>query len=75
MSILDDGHIAVLGGDFTLRDSIYTNVALSDDGGRFVAIGCECPHWRCSVYGSTYCAWSGQSNPYWCCTHGISVLN
>jgi len=53
LSVLDAQHLAVLGGDFSQRDSIYANVATSSDGGaswqfagRAVLGG--------SVYGSSY---------------------
>lgn len=60
MSILDEGHIAVLGGDFTQRDSIYANVALSEDGGDTWRLASSAPIGG-SVYGSTYVP--GTSSP------------
>ncbi len=53
MSILDADHVIVLGGDFTQRDSIYANVAVSSDGGQTWTRGTSAPIGG-SVYGSTY---------------------
>jgi len=53
MSILDDMHMAVLGGDFTQRDSIYSNVAISSDGGASWMLAGQAPIGG-SVYGSSY---------------------
>ncbi|MDE2996814.1 MAG: hypothetical protein OXT73_08780, partial [Bacteroidota bacterium] len=53
MSILDADNVVVLGGDFTQRDSIYANVALSSDGGQTWTRGTSAPIGG-SVYGSTY---------------------
>ena len=53
MSVLDANHLAILGGDFTERDSIYANVALSTDGGATWKRGHPAPIGG-SVYGSTY---------------------
>ena len=53
MSILDDMHMAVLGGDFTQRDSIYSNVAVSGDGGATWSLAGRAPIGG-SVYGSSY---------------------
>ena len=60
MSVLDADHLAVLGGDFTQRDSIYVNVAISNDGGATWARGTSAPIGG-SVYGSTYVP--GTSTP------------
>jgi photosystem II stability/assembly factor-like uncharacterized protein len=53
MSVLDANHLAILGGDFTQRDSIYANVAVSTDGGASWASATSAPIGG-SVYGSTY---------------------
>jgi len=53
MSILDAENMIVLGGDFTQRDSIYANVAVSADGGQTWTRGTSAPIGG-SVYGSTY---------------------
>lgn len=53
MSILDANNVAVMGGDFTQRDSIYANVALSSDGGETWTRASSAPIGG-SVYGSTY---------------------
>lgn len=53
MSILDADNVVVLGGDFTQRDSIYANVALSSDGGQTWTRGTSAPIGG-GVYGSTY---------------------
>lgn len=53
MSVLDANHLAILGGDFTQRDSIYANVAISTDGGATWSRGSSAPIGG-SVYGSTY---------------------
>ena len=59
MSVLDAQHLAVLGGDFTQRDSIYANVALSSDGGATWTTGASAPIGG-SVYGSTYVPEAGS---------------
>ena len=53
MSVLDARHLVILGGDFTQRDSIYANVAISTDGGATWTRGTSAPIGG-SVYGSTY---------------------
>ncbi|MDA0378251.1 MAG: hypothetical protein O2899_02070, partial [Bacteroidetes bacterium] len=53
LSVLDADHLAVLGGDFTQRDSIYANVAISMDGGVTWTPAAPAPIGG-SVYGSTY---------------------
>lgn len=53
LSVLDTNHLAVLGGDFTQRDSIYQNVAVSTDGGATWAFAGKAPIGG-SVYGSSY---------------------
>lgn len=53
MSVLDGEHLAVMGGDFTQRDSIYANVAISSDGGATWTLATPAPIGG-SVYGSTY---------------------
>ncbi|NQV73925.1 oxidoreductase [bacterium] len=53
MSILDDMHMAVLGGDYTQRDSVYNNVAVSADGGASWVLAGKAPIGG-SVYGSSY---------------------
>jgi len=53
MSILDDMHMAVMGGDFTQRDSVYNNVAVSVDGGASWTFAGRAPIGG-SIYGSSY---------------------
>ena len=53
LSVLDMDHLAVLGGDFTQRDSVYNNVAISSDGGASWALAGLAPIGG-SVYGSSY---------------------
>lgn len=53
MSVLNATHLAVLGGDFTQRDSIYQNVSISVDGGATWQLAGKAPIGG-SVYGSTY---------------------
>lgn len=53
MSVLDEQHLAILGGDYTQRDSIYANVAISTDGGVSWTSGTSAPIGG-SVFGSTY---------------------
>lgn len=58
MSVLDPEHLAILGGDFTQRDSVYANVAISTDGGATWAPATPAPIGG-SVYGSTYVPGTG----------------
>jgi photosystem II stability/assembly factor-like uncharacterized protein len=60
ISVLDASHLAVLGGDYTQRDSIYQNVALSSDGGASWTLGGSAPIGG-AVYGSTFVP--GASTP------------
>ncbi|MDE2996118.1 MAG: oxidoreductase [Bacteroidota bacterium] len=53
MSVLDADHLVIMGGDFTQRDSIYANVAISTDGGATWTASTSAPIGG-SVYGSTY---------------------
>lgn len=52
MTVWDDMNLAVLGGDFTQRDSVYNNVAVSSDGGATWSLAGRAPIGG-SVYGSS----------------------
>ena len=53
ISVLDANHIAVMGGDYTQRDSVYQNVAVSLDGGASWEFANSAPIGG-AVYGSAY---------------------
>ena len=60
LSVLDSQHLIAIGGDYTQRDSIYANVAVSVDGGATWTRGASAPIGG-SVYGSSYVP--GASTP------------